>query len=333
MARPLRIEYEGALYHVTGRGNRRERVFEDEKDWARFLALLRESLPRYQVQLHAYVLMGNHYHLLAETQRANLGRWMHWLVTSYTVYFNRRHGRVGHLFQGRYKSIVMEAEGYLLALSRYIHLNPVRGARLGRGDPADRRRRLRGWRWSSYRGYAGLAASQPMVTEGRVLDALGGAKGRQRVAYRRYVEEGLLREVENPLEASKWQAVLGSERFAQQVIDQVSDWRERRRESRALRQTRRHGPSPEAIVAEVAKAYGMTPSAVLQQRGRNQEAKGVAMALIWQLCDRSLREIGAMFGGRDYAAVAQQVRRTKGRALETNRAPRFEKLLKICQRI
>src|SRR5438132_11567831 len=127
MARPLRIEYEGALYHLTGRGNERQRIFSGEDDHARFLELVAESLERYAVQLHAFVLMGNHYHLLAQTRRANLGRWMHWLVTSYTVFYNRRHRRIGHLFQGRYKSIVVEADSYLLELSRYIHLNPVRG--------------------------------------------------------------------------------------------------------------------------------------------------------------------------------------------------------------
>src|SRR5438552_14945551 len=104
---------------------------------SRFVELLGQSLERYDVALQAYVLMGNHYHLIAETHRANLGRWMHWLTTAYTVYFNRRHRRVGHLFQGRYKSIVMEAEGYLLSLSRYVHLNPVRGRVIGRGDPAE----------------------------------------------------------------------------------------------------------------------------------------------------------------------------------------------------
>jgi putative transposase len=114
MARPLRVEFEGALYHLTGRGNARQRIFADEKDCAKFVQLLVESLQRFDVALHGYVLMGNHYHLIAETRRTNLGRWTHWLTTAYTVYFNRRHYRTGHLFQGRYKSIVVEAEGYLL---------------------------------------------------------------------------------------------------------------------------------------------------------------------------------------------------------------------------
>jgi REP-associated tyrosine transposase len=174
MARPLRIEFEGALYHLTGRGNARQRIFADEVDCAKFIELLAASLERYEVRLHGYVLMGNHYHLIAETRRANLGRWMHWLTTSYTIYFNRRHGRVGHLFQGRYKSVVVEAEGYLLSLSRYVHLNPVRGPVIGKGEPLERRQRLRGWRWSSYRGYGGLGKAEAWVSQARVLGEMGG---------------------------------------------------------------------------------------------------------------------------------------------------------------
>ncbi len=191
MARPLRIEYEGALYHLTSRGNRRERIFEDEADSRRFLELLEESLPRYAVLLHAFVLMGNHYHLLAQTERPNLARWMHWLVTSYTIGFNRRHRRVGHLFQGRYKSILVQADGYLLPLSRYIHLNPVRGVHLGRGEVKELRERLRKWSWSSYPGYGGLRRQHAMVTEELVSGELGGRQAERRVQYRRFVEAGL----------------------------------------------------------------------------------------------------------------------------------------------
>jgi putative transposase len=209
MARPLRLEFEGALYHLTGRGNRRERIFQDEKDCARFLEMLELSLGRFRVLLHAFVLMGNHYHLLAQTELPNLGRWMHWLVTSYTVYFNRRHKRVGHLFQGRYKSIVVEAEGYLLPLSRYIHLNPVRGTRLGQGGLTERRARLRAWRWSSYRGYAGLSRPDGMVSEELVLGELGGPKARCRQRYRRFVESGLAEPMTSPLEEAKLASDLG----------------------------------------------------------------------------------------------------------------------------
>jgi hypothetical protein len=170
-----------------------------------------ESLARYEVALHAYVLMGNHYHFMAETRRANLARWMHWLTTAYTVYFNRRHHRVGHLFQGRYKSIVVDGESYLLSLSRYLHLNPVRGRVLGRGDPMERRQRLRAWPWSSYRGYSGLAKAERWLSQDWVLGEMGGRARQRRLSYRRFVEEGLVREVENPLEAVQWQTALGGE--------------------------------------------------------------------------------------------------------------------------
>ena len=314
MARPLRIEYEGALYHLTGRGNERQRIFTSEDDHTRFLELLKESLERYAVQLHAFVLMGNHYHLLAQTSRANLGRWMHWLVTSYTVFYNRRHRRVGHLFQGRYKSIVVEADSYLLELSRYIHLNPVRGKRLGEGELKERRARLREWRWTSYRGYAGLARQQHFVTEELVLGALArGGSGGRKVRYRRFVEEGLLRPVSNPLEAARWGAVLGSESFQQRVLDRLRGWKERRREIKAVRAAGR-GAGLDRIVGEVGRAYGLKKREVLGQRGRIQEAKGVALTLAWDLSGLSLRELGEYCGGLDYAAVAQQIRRTRERA-------------------
>jgi REP element-mobilizing transposase RayT len=174
MARPLRIEMAGGWYHVTARGNERKRVFRDDKDRGHFLELLEEWVERFAVRPHAYVLMDNHYHLLVETTRPNLGAAMQWLQVSYTVWFNRRHGRVGHLFQGRYKAIVTEA-GAGWALSRYVHLNPVRVGALGLDKAArklegagmgakpdaalvrERLARLRGYRWSSYRAYVGLA--------------------------------------------------------------------------------------------------------------------------------------------------------------------------------
>src|SRR6266851_3458446 len=157
MARPLRIEFADAIYHVCARGNAREQIFADEKDRTRFVQFLVESGRRFDVAILAFVLMGNHFHLIAQTLRPNLSRWMHWLSTCYTIFFNKRHRRSGHLFQGRYKSFVVEESKYLLSLSRYIHLNPVRGLSSGKGNPMQRRKRLRNFKWSSYPGYAGLA--------------------------------------------------------------------------------------------------------------------------------------------------------------------------------
>lgn len=321
------------MYHLTGRGNRRERIFGDEKDYARFLGLVEDSLGRFRVLLHAFVLMGNHYHLLAQTELPNLGRWMHWLVTSYTVYSNRRHKRVGHLFQGRYKSIIVEAEGYLLPLSRYIHLNPVRGTQLGQGTLTERRARLRAWRWSSYRGYAGLSRPEGIVSEELIFGELAGPKTTWRQRYRRFVESGLLEPLTSPLEEAKSQAILGGENFQQAVRDRFSGWKEKkRREVTAVRQAGPVVPA-ERILKEVARAYDMTTQAVREQRGRDQEAKGVAMMLIWDLCGYSLREIGIMFGGRDYAAVAQQVRRTRLRDKKKRLKISATELKQMCQGI
>src|SRR5438552_15486051 len=114
--------------------------------------------------------MGNHFHLVAQTRRPNLRRWMHWLLVSYSVYFNRRHRSSGHLFQGRYKRFLVQEGDYLLGLSRYVHLNPVRGVSLGRGSPAERRKRRRAFKSSSYRGYAGLSAPLTLLRAAMVLD-------------------------------------------------------------------------------------------------------------------------------------------------------------------
>ena len=313
MARALRLEFEGAVYHLLGRGNARQKIFESDGDRTQFLNLVEKSIDRFNVGVLAFVLMANHFHLVAQTREANLSRWMHWLTVSYTMYFNWRHGRSGHLFQGRYKGFVVEPGGeYLLGLSRYVHLNPVRGKVLGRGTPKERRERLREYRWSSYRGYAGLGSRYGFIEEEMILGALDGLRrvgNKDRRRYRGFVEEGLVREIENPFEAVEWQTVLGSESFAQKVRDGLRGMKGERREMTAVRRGRRERKEPLKMVEEVAKSYGVEKEALLKRGGYGMEARNVAMALVWERCDVSLREIGEIFGGLDYAAVAQRIRR------------------------
>ena len=152
MARTLRIERIGCWYHLTARGNERRDIFRDDKDRRHFLELLEEVVSMFAVRLHAYVLMSNHYHLLVEITEANLSRAIHWLNVSYTVWFNRRHGRSGHLLQGRFKSVVVEPERWGLEVSRYIHLNPSRLRRLGLGKRDEGRRGQSGIRSRRGRG-------------------------------------------------------------------------------------------------------------------------------------------------------------------------------------
>lgn len=210
MTRPLRIEFEDAIYHVCARGDSRPIIFFNYDDYARFVDLLEQSVRRFAGLVFGFVLMPNHFHLIVQTVQPNLSRWMHWLTVSYSVYFNRQHRCIGHVFQGRYKSLLVENGDYLIELSRYIHLNPVRGRYIGSGRPVDRRKKLRCFKWSSYRGYAFLASPFGFVQEATVLDEFARATHPARLSYRRFVEEGLVSEIENPLTAAHWQIALGA---------------------------------------------------------------------------------------------------------------------------
>ncbi len=310
MARPLRVEFEGALYHLCTRGNARERIFCDDKDRTRFVELLRDSSRRFDVAILCFVLMGNHIHLVAQTHRPNLSRWMQWLGVAYTVFFNRRHRRSGHLFQGRYKSFLVQTGDYLLGLSRYVHLNPVRGVSLGRGNPRERRKRLRVFKWSSYPGYAGLSQPFEFVDDAMVLAEMGGAQRSERLRYRRFVEEGLVREIANPFEAVRWQAVLGDESFVQKLRDRVKGLRKQRREITSLRHAEPKIHAHE-VLEKVAKRHKLKVGRLLQGKDRGLEARNLAMWMIWETGTKSLQEIGELFGGLDYAAVAQRIRRVR----------------------
>ena len=181
MARPLRLEYEGAVYHVTSRGNARQGIFLIDLDRKLFLETLADTVGRYGWICHAYCLMTNHYHLLVETPEANLSRGMRHLNGVYTQAFNRRHMRTGHVLQGRFKAIVVEKESHLLELARYVVLNPVR-ARMVRS--------AKDWRWSSYRATARLADAPPFLTTSWILEQLHRNPSRATGIYRKFVKEG-----------------------------------------------------------------------------------------------------------------------------------------------
>ena len=201
MARPLRVEFSGAIYHLTSRGNARQKVFFTDADRELFLDTLSQVVSRYGWICHAYCLMANHYHLLVETPKANLSLGMRQLNGMYTQSFNRRHNRVGHLFQGRFKAILVEKESYLLELCRYIVLNPVRVK--GKGE-------IGGWKWSSYRATAGLASVPEFLSTDWILEQFGKNRAKAQKQYRAFVREGL----ENrPWEELKGQIYLGSEAF------------------------------------------------------------------------------------------------------------------------
>ncbi|MFO1499518.1 MAG: transposase [Verrucomicrobiota bacterium] len=187
-ARKVRVEYEGAIYHVINRGDRREDIFRDDRDRERFLETLEETCGKTSWQVHAYCLMRNHFHVVVETPRANLSAGMHWLLGTYTARFNRRHRVVGHLFSGRYKALLVDGSGsgYLKGVCDYVHLNPVR-AKLLRPE-----QRLRAFRWSSYPEYLKTGRRRPGWLR---VDRLLGEWGIQRdsATGRRRFEEGMER--------------------------------------------------------------------------------------------------------------------------------------------
>ena len=229
MARPLRIEYAGAVYHVTSRGNARQKIYFDDMDRELFLAKLSEAKERYGFVVHAYCLMGNHYHLLVETPKPNLSLGMQRINGEYTQAFNRRHRRVGHLFQGRFKAIVVEKGSHLLELCRYVVLNPVRAKMAER--PQD-------WPWSSYRATVGMGACPSFLTAGWILSQFGTDETEARRRYRRFVSEGL-KTKRNPLGEVEGQIVLGGPGFSERHRDQIQLKRDTKEHPRAQRQIAR----------------------------------------------------------------------------------------------
>jgi len=208
MGRPLRIEYPGAFYHVTSRGNERRTIFLTQKNYERMIGYLESATERYGAQIHCFCLMSNHYHLLLETPRGNLRQILHHLNTSYTNYFNTKTGRAGHLFQGRYRAILLDKDHYAMELSRYIHLNPVR-AHIVKNPLV--------YPWSSYKDYAGERTGWDWVKTQWVLSQISRNEKRARKGYQKFIEEGSGRAVKDPLEQVVSSTILGSEEFVEWV--------------------------------------------------------------------------------------------------------------------
>jgi REP element-mobilizing transposase RayT len=202
MSRPLRIEFSGAVYHITSRGNAREPIFTEEGDFADFLNILSTIVKRYNWILHSYCLMSNHYHLLIETLEGNLSRGMRQLNGIYTQKFNRKHNRVGHILQGRYKSILVEKDSHLLELCRYVVLNPVMAKIAKRPEE---------WRWSSYKVTLGRDKGYPCLTTDWILSQFHKDRETARERYKIFVSQGI--KSESPWKDMRGEMLLGSRTF------------------------------------------------------------------------------------------------------------------------
>lgn len=217
MTRPLRIELAGGFYHVTSRGDRREDIFVDDRDRECWLDCFKAVCDRFGWRCFAWVLMSNHYHVVIETPQPNLARGMRQLNGVYTQYVNRRHGRVGHVFQGRYKAILVERDSYLLELSRYVVLNPVRANLVS--DVAS-------WPWSSYKATLGLDPVPHWLQVQWLLSQFSGNPDKGRRAYAQFVAEGVASN--SPWEKLSGQIYLGSVEFVEKTLATVERWAEMR---------------------------------------------------------------------------------------------------------
>lgn len=209
MNRPLRIDCDAGLHHITARGNRRGAIFRTDSDRLTWLTILGEACALFHFKVHAYCLMGNHYHLLLETTQGQLARGMRYLNGKYSQYFNRQHKLSGHLFQGRYHAILCQQESYLLELARYIVLNPQRAGMIK--VPAE-------WPWSSYRATVGLADAPPWLQTDNLLALFGSERANAICAFEQFVLAGI--GGESPLKEVSNQVLLGDKTFRARFLDE-----------------------------------------------------------------------------------------------------------------
>jgi len=314
MARPLRIEYPGAFYHVTCRGNERKTIFRDDSDRYTFLDMLAASLETFTVSLHGYVLMNNHFHLIIETHEANLGKLMQRFNTAYTVYYNRCHNRNGHLYQGRYKAILIDADEYLLELSRYVHLNPVRIRKFSRFPIDEKKTILESYRWSSYDGYTRRRQRQPFMTYDLILTMMGdGDTPTLRRQYKRFVMSGITDDLSGTYwNDIKWQMLKGTEDFADRIYATFID---RKTPPSSIPLSPRRTLTIDDIAGLVAAVCDVDKDDLY----RKQSTSPVARSLFMDLCCAylnarlSMTEIGRELGNVSVAALSHNNRRLRER--------------------
>jgi len=308
MARLLRIEYPGAFYHVTSRGNEQKDVFKSHTDRERFLGYLESATTRYDAVIHAYCLMNNHYHLLMETPAGNLSQIMRHLNGAYTTYFNVKRKRSGHLFQGRYKAILVEADEYATELSRYIHLNPLSTNIVARPEE---------YQWSSYKCYTGQSRSPSWLKTDFIMKYFAANSAEASRKYRLFVEDKLGKEYENPLKGVVGSSLLGSLGFIETITAVHLREKTVGREVSGLRQLTKQ-PLPEEIIIVVKTVFA----------DNEKLARQAAMHLCHKHSGSKLKEIGGLFavcesaiteGSRRFAMKVTEDKQLKERLEEVKR--------------
>ncbi len=301
MARPLRIQYENAYYHVTCRGNSGQEIFSTDEDRSRFLDLLERSHDIYQTEVLAFVLMSNHFHLFVKTPLGNLQEFMRHFNICYTSYYNWKQDRRGHLYQGRYKSFLVDSDNYLQEVSRYIHLNPIRVSLRSSMTLDEKKRYLRNYAWSSYRGYLSEGRRREFLKAEEVLAYFGGDTTKGRRGYEEFVTEGISGKIPNPLEKGSGHGIIGTEDFVKRIRGQYIQSSTETREVPAVKKILAQ-VEPERIIREICDLLKVQKE-VLLRKGYKGEARGVLMEMLYRYGGMKQREIGELMGV-DYSAVS-----------------------------
>jgi putative transposase len=276
MARPLRIELAGGLYHVTSRGDRREDIYFDDADRVQWLRIVGDVCKRFNWVCHAWCQMTNHYHIVVETPEGNLSQGMRQLNGVYTQWINRTHDRVGHVFQGRYKAILVEKDSYLLELARYVVLNPVRAGMV---------RDAGKWAWSSYRNMTGQESAPAWLQTDWLLGQFSLQRARAITKYCEFVRDGIKQA--SPWVALKGQIYLGDEKFVTRMQRHASD---------------------KAEIGEIPRAQRRPVARALTHYQNKHKARDKAMYQAYASGDYSMQAIALHFGVH-YSTVSRVIQK------------------------
>ena len=317
MSRPLRIQYPDAWYHVMNRGRRGEKVFEEKNDYNAFIDLLKELVEDYNVKIPAYCLMSNHYHLLVQTPDANISRSMRHLNGVYTQRFNRMHFCDGQLFRGRYKSIIVDGDSYLLELLRYIHRNPLEAGIVDK---------LINYTWSSHKGYLSGAKKWDWLHKNYILALFSKNRAESVKRYKKFVSKETPEEINQIFGRRNLPMIIGNKSFVDEIKDKFfpSKTHEEVPESRFL------APDVDTIINEVCKYYNIRNNdLLLSRRGYFNEPRNVAIYLIRHLRRDTLKDVGRYFGVVKNSTISSIDRRLKREMIRHKKIKRNVEALKF----
>ncbi len=277
MARTLRLEFKKALYHIISRGNEKKAIFKDKKDYIKLLKILKETKEKFNYKLYVYVLMPNHYHFIIETLNANLSRIMHTINSGYTTWFNHRYKRSGHLFQGRYKSILVDKDTYLLELSRYIHLNPLRANIVSSPE---------NYEYSSYQEYT-KKSKYRLVDKKDIMEYFNNNSKR----FEEFVKDG----INTPIKIDRPYGgfILGSTKFIKETLEKIKN--KELKEEISYRKELKQNISKEDILKEVVSYYKLKETHIKKSKSYLNRVRKVSIYLLKKYTPMQNKEIGAEF--------------------------------------